>query len=197
MAESKKEIIQETILKAMENVNGQIDQDSTNEQQKFTYTSYNNAMKHVRKACVDAGLIFIPLGIENAQVDRTAKGHFLASGNFKFTIANKFGESCEAAIYASGFDTLDKFSYKICSGAKKYLIIQLFGLSNDMDPENDKQESVEPPNKDVLAINKKITGAKTQEELQKVYKEFEHIIKFNKTLSDEVKDKLEELKGDK
>lgn len=155
MAESKKEIIQETILKAMENVNGQIDQDSTNEQQKFTYTSYNNAMKHVRKACVDAGLIFIPLGIENAQVDRTAKGHFLASGNFKFTIANKFGESCEAAIYASGFDTLDKFSYKICSGAKKYLIIQLFGLSNDMDPENDKQESVEPPNKDVLAINKK------------------------------------------
>ena len=128
---------------------GVVNKNGENKFHHYNYATINDVIHEVRDKCNEHGILFIPLGIENPVY---TKADQVISGLFKFKVVDAdSGDSFESGVMAGGEDKGDKHTYKTDTGALKYLLIQLFLLPTEDDPENDKNDKQPPKASDKIS----------------------------------------------
>lgn len=109
-----------------------------NEHQRYRYATESDIVDMARRAMAKHNLVLIPTGVSDGDVKegKTARGNV----NYLTTIRVEYllidgdsGEQMPIEIVATGQDTGEKGIYKAYTGAKKYLLLQLFLMSTGED----------------------------------------------------------------
>jgi len=132
------------ILEAILNVRkavGVVSKNGKNTFHHYNYATANDVIHEVREAMNKEGIIVAPTGAadisftKDGQVQNFTQHYILALSGSTSTL--------NVAVRCAGEDKGDKGAYKANTGALKYLLLQVFLLPTDDDPENDSKK--QPP----------------------------------------------------
>lgn len=112
----------------------------------YKYSMLEDYCAIIRKPMADNGL---SISVEIAQMtrlpDRTTNGgktEHAVEVSVIGTLAHESGETREYVCFGEGQDRADKAMYKAFTGAKKYLLSNIFNVPTTDDPEQDSKEEL-------------------------------------------------------
>lgn len=130
-----------------------IEKTGRNESQNYTYAKFENYVDGIKDILAQQGLMIISTVKEPKRLEPRPTKY----GSLQYAVEvaiivrlfHKSGEWIEIDCYGEGQDTGDKAIYKAITGARKYALACLLGLSTTDDPEDDDEvkESKSPPQK--------------------------------------------------
>lgn len=122
-----------------------IHKSGNNTAQNYKYAKFEDFMEGIKDALCENGLsIITSVGNPNRLDPRSTKfggQMYVVEVSLTMRLLHKSGEWIEIECYGEGQDSGDKAIYKAITGARKYAIACLLGLSTSDDPEKDD----EPP----------------------------------------------------
>ena len=135
MATAKKETkknIQETIIAVRSAMGVAVPKNGYNSFHKYKFAKASDVIAHCRQACDEHGLVILPVDVSELVFH---KNDNLITGKVHYQLTAPDGSQLITTVLASGEDKGDKHTYKLMTGAMKYLLMQLFLLETDDDPE--------------------------------------------------------------
>ena len=105
--------------------------DSTNEFQKYRYTSHEALVQAVRELFFAQGLL-LQIKTPSCEYDKLDKGYRVQI-QVIYTVLSIEGESLEYTLFAEGVDTMDKSLRKAYTAALKTWLLQAFMISTEGD----------------------------------------------------------------
>lgn len=150
-AANRKNVFQR-IHAVMEEV-GTIAKNGKNNFHGYNYATEADFVHTLRPLLVKHGLVVVPQQVTNPSREGDITTIVMM---YKIVSIDDPTDFTSVAIPASGQDKGDKGIYKAITGAKKYMMANLFMVATGDDPENDSKD-VKPATKNVKAIGGSVT----------------------------------------
>ena len=136
-----------TKLLAVRKLVGSVEKNGTNSFHHYNYATANDVIHEVRGALNENGILIVPKGVTD--ISFTKDGNVQNYTQHYDVVSQEDGSLIQTSIRCAGEDKGDKGAYKANTGALKYLLLQLFLLPTEDDPENDSKDkkNLEQPRK--------------------------------------------------
>lgn len=143
----EKKTIYKKILEAQKQITN-VSKNGYNDFNRYAYATESDILAAVKTAANDNGLVLITsteafLGnFENQKKEIVKTAHVILTYQ---VIDAESGESLTGRFDGYAEDKGDKAVYKAITGANKYFLMKVFGVSTGDDPEKDDEASSKPP----------------------------------------------------
>lgn len=137
-------------LKTLQDIMGEFswEKDGINRHQSYKYVTERQYKANFKKALKQAGLIWKMETVHHEFIPDISDKQHLVLCDFKGQLIDPdTGEREEYLFSGSGADVGDKALYKAVTGGHKFFLASNYNVSEDMEPENDKEEvpATKPP----------------------------------------------------
>lgn len=133
--------VHEAIIKIRTEMKQSVHKNGFNNFHKYKFAKATDVIAHCRDLCNKYELAIIPQGVTDIN---WSKNDQVMTGIAKFLLLTD-EDGVEVSVLAAGEDKSDKHAYKAMTGALKYLLIQVFLLETDDDPEKDDSPEEKKP----------------------------------------------------